>query len=582
MFKLLKYLKPYWVEVLVLLFSIAVQTWFTLQLPALMAKIVNFGIVTGDKDYIFTVGFEMLGYAVLISISAISASFFSSRIGTAFSRDLRQDFFTKILSFSISEIDKFSTASLITRTTNDISQVQQTIVMMLSMMLRAPMMSIVALFQAFATAPNMTWIIALTVGIMLVLTTVILTSVVKKFKLFQKLLDKITLLTRENLTGLRVIRAFNNQKLEKRKFAATNSELTSTIISINKIMSLVSPLLGFLFNGVALLCIWIGISLMETDISYLGNMMAFRQYAIHVATSFLVLTFFFMMLPRANVSAARINEVLKTKSKIRWKKVTSGEQSQTPSLEFKKVSFRYENAEEDVLKNISFRAEAGETVAVIGSTGSGKSTLINLIPRFYEATSGEILVNNLNIKQYSEADLMKNIGLIPQKGLLFSGTIGSNIAFAIPGAKENELESAAKISQSSNFINKLPEKFNAHVAESGNNFSGGQKQRLSIARAIAKHPKIYLFDDSFSALDMKTDKLLRAALKPITKNSVVLIVAQRVDTIKDADKIIVLEKGKVAGIGTHQSLLVSCDVYREIVKSQLSDEEYSKELSYAA
>lgn len=578
MFKLFKYLKPYWWQVIILLASTAVQTWFTLQLPALMADIVNFGISAGNMDAVWQIGLKMLGCAALTASCSLISGFFASKIGTAFSRDLRCDFYAKVLSFSISEIDNFSTASLITRTTNDISQIEQTIVMMLSMLVRAPMMCIVALVQAFATAPNMTWIIALAIGIIAVAVFLILGSVMPKFKLFQKLIDKITLLTRENLTGLRVIRAFNNEKLEKKKFVAANDELTGTIISINKIMSLTSPILSFVFNGISLLCIWVGISLIPTDPSYLGNMMAFMQYAIQVVMSFLVLTLFFMMLPRANISAGRINEVLTTHEKIHWKKSTVGTPSSTPSIEFKNVSFRYGNAEENVLEDISFSASAGETVAFIGSTGSGKSTLINLIPRFYEATSGEILINNLNIKDFSKKDLMSRIGFVPQRGLLFSGTIKSNIKFGAKNVSDEAVEKAARVSQSIEFIHKLPDAFNHHISQGGTNVSGGQKQRLSIARAIAKNPEFYVFDDSFSALDMKTDKKLREALKPITKNSITLIVAQRASTIKDADQILVLNKGKLVNKGTHEHLLKTCKVYQEIVKSQLSEAEYKKEL----
>ena len=581
MLKLLKYLKPYWWQVIILLLSVGLQTWFTLQLPALMAEIVNSGIAEKNMDIVWQIGLKMLGCAIITAICAISSGFFASRIGTAFSRDLRSDFYKKVLCFSISDTDKFSTASLLTRTTNDISQVQQVVVMMLSMMIRAPMMSIVALIQAFKTAPNMTWIIALAIGIMAILIFIIISSVMPKFKMLQKLMDKITLLTRENLTGLRVIRAFNNEAFEKKKFVHANDELTGTLLTINKIMSLTSPLLSLIFNGISLLCIWVGISLIPTDISYLGNMMAFMQYAIQVVMSFLVLTLFFMMLPRANVSAARINEVLNTHEKIHWKKETVGIPEKTPSVEFKNVSFRYGHAEENVLENISFSAKAGETVAFIGSTGSGKSTLINLIPRFYEATEGEIILNGINIQDFSKADLMSRIGFVPQRGILFSGTIKSNIKFGAKNISDKDVEEAAKVSQSLEFIKKNPDGFKAHISQGGTNVSGGQKQRLSIARAIAKKPEFFVFDDSFSALDMKTDQTLRAALKPLTTSAITLIVAQRASTIKDADQIVVLDKGKIAGKGSHEHLLKTCKVYQEIVKSQLSEEEYKKELKNA-
>ena len=347
-------------------------------------------------------------------------------------------------------------------------------------------------------------------------------------------------------------------------------------------MSLQDPLIGIVFNGATLLITWVGLNHLETDLSYLGNTIAFAQYASNVILSCLILTMLFVILPRANVSAGRLNEVFKTKSKISWKPETVGSPDLTPSVKFKNVSFSYPGAEEKVLENISFSAKAGETTAFIGSTGSGKSTLISLVPRFYEPTSGEISVNGLNLKDYSQSDLMRRIGYVPQRGVLFSGTVASNIAFGAPSLDESSMESVAKISQSDEFIHKLEKKYESHIAQGGTNVSGGQKQRLSIARAIAKKPEIYIFDDSFSALDMKTDKTLCAALKPETKNSVVLVVAQRINTIKDADQIIVLDKGKIVGKGNHYSLLGSCKIYQEIVKSQFSEAEFKQEMNHAA
>ncbi|MBQ9017434.1 ABC transporter ATP-binding protein [Candidatus Saccharibacteria bacterium] len=581
MFKLLKYLKPYWWQVLILLASVALQTWSTLQLPALMSEIVNKGIVTGDTADIWSTGGLMLVWVALSVVGAVLSSFFSSRVGTAVARDMRTDLYEKILSFSFAEIDKFSTASLITRTTNDVIQVQQTMVMILSMLLRAPMMAITAIFQAIATAPNMTWIIALAVVVVLALVILILAIVMPKFKIFQQLLDKITLLTRENLTGLRVIRAFNNEKLEKRKFEAANSEITGVYLFINKVMALTSPLIMFVFNGTTLLCIWVGISLMQEDISYLGDMMAFMQYAIQVIMSFLFLTVLFVILPRANVSASRINTILHTRPKVIWPKKTVGTPEKTSSVEFKKVSFAYAGAEVNALENISFKAVAGETVAFIGSTGSGKSTLVNLVPRLYDATAGTVLVDGLDVKAYEKDDLMRRLGYVPQRAVLFSGNVKSNITFGNLTATPSEIEQAAKISQAKEFIEKLEEQYNSHIAQGGTNVSGGQKQRLSIARAVAKNPEIYIFDDSFSALDLKTDAKLRRELKTITKNAVVLIVAQRVSTIKDADQIIVLDEGRVVGKGKHSELLETCAVYREIVQSQFSDQEYQAEVKAA-
>ena len=581
MLKLLRFLKPYWWQTILLLVSVAGQAWCSLQLPALMANIVNDGIVAGNSDITLSIGLEMLAYTVATVVCAIITHFFSARVGAGFSRDLREDFYKKVISFSVTEIDKFSTASLITRTTNDISQVQQAIMLMLTMMLRAPMMGIGAVVQAFRTAPDMTWILALGVGLIIFFSAIILSLAIPKFKIFQTLIDKITLLARENLTGLRVIRAFNKESHEQKKFGKANDELTENTIFLNKVMAFQDPLISLVFNGVTILIIWVGINHLESDLSYLGNMMAFVQYATHVLLSFLLLTMLFVILPRASVSANRLNEVFATKNKVTWRKKTEGVANVAPSVEFKKVSFAYPGADENVLTNISFEAKAGETTAFIGSTGSGKSTLISLIPRFHEVTSGEILVDGLNVKDFASEDLMRRIGYVPQRGVLFSGNVKSNIAFGSPTATEEEIKSAAKIAQAEEFIKKLDGAFSAHIAQGGTNVSGGQKQRLSIARAVAKKPEIFIFDDSFSALDMKTDKKLREALKPETKNSVVLIVAQRINTIKDADQIIVLDEGKIVGKGDHRSLLKTCKVYREIVKSQFSEAEYKKELSYA-
>ena len=581
MLSFFRYLKPYWAQAILLVVAIGLQVWGTLALPALMADIVNDSIATKNTSQIWNIGLMMFGFTIMAAVCACLSSFFSARIGAALSRDIRQDVYRKILSLSISEIDNFSTASLITRTTNDIAQVQQTLIMSLSMLLRAPIMAIGAIIGAIDTAPDMTWIIVLAVGVMLVCIITVMAIVIPKFELFQKLIDKITLITRENLTGIRVVRAFNNQKLEYKKFKKANDEITDVNIFINNLMSLEAPLMTLVFNGTSILCVWIGISLLEKDISYLGDMMAFMQYALQVIMAFLVLTIFFVMLPRANVSARRIHEVLDIKPTIHWRKKTEGTPSLTPSVEFKDVTFSYPSAEAPVLNNISFAAKAGETTAFIGSTGSGKTTLINLVPRFHDATSGEVIIDGLNVKKYSKDDLMQKIGYVPQRGLLFSGDINSNITFGNPSANASSVVKAASVSQAKEFIEKLPEKYGSSIAQGGHNVSGGQKQRLSIARAIAKEPKIYIFDDSFSALDMKTDKKLRKELKTITEKSVVLVVAQRISTIKDAEQIIVLDQGKIVGKGNHLELLNKCKVYREINKSQLSEEEYTAEINIA-
>ncbi|MBQ6313321.1 ABC transporter ATP-binding protein [Candidatus Saccharibacteria bacterium] len=581
MLKLFRFLKPYWWQVLILLFATVLQVYTTLRLPALMADIINNGIVAGNTNYIWLVGARMIGLALISALGALISSYFAARIGTSYARDIREAIFTKVISFNILDLKDFSTASLITRTTNDINQVQMATIMMLSMLVRAPLFCIISIIMAIQTAPDMSWIILVSVAAILGTVTLIMSLVIPKFKIFQGLIDKITLLTRENLTGLRVIRAFNNEKLERKKFIKTNDKLTKLLIFIDKIIELQNPLIGIIFNGTTLLCSWIGISLLSKDFAYLGNMTAFAQYVTFVMMSFLILSMFFVTLPRANVSAGRINEVLGKSNKIHWKNKTVGIPEKLSSVEFKNVDFSYPGAEEKVLDKISFRAEAGKTTAFIGSTGSGKSTIVNLVPRFYEATRGDILINGLSIKDYEKKDLMKRIGLVPQRGVLFSGTVKSNIKFGAPEATDEQVRKAAKIAQAKNFIEKLPEKYDAPISQGGTNVSGGQKQRLSIARAICKNPDIFIFDDAFSALDMKTDAKLREALKEVTDSAVVLIVAQRVSTIKDADQIVVLNNGKIVGKGKHLELLGSCAVYQEIVKSQLSDEEYTNELKLA-
>lgn len=580
MLKLFRYLKPYWWKIIILFVAVGIQAWSAIQLPAIMAEIVNDGIVAGDLNYVWNAGFRMVLYALVASVCAVVANLIAAVVGTAFSRDLRNDIFDKVLSLSVGDMKNFSTASLITRTTNDVMQVQQAAVMCMTMLIRAPMMAIMAIIQAVVTAPDMTWIIALAVAVLLVLVVIILGIVMPKFKIFQRLMDRITMLTRENLTGLRVIRAFNNEKLEQKKFDRTNTELTDLAIWVNKVMALQNPLINLVFNGTTILCIWIGVSLMTKDIAYLGNMMAFMQYAVQVIMSFLFLTMLFIVLPRANVSAKRINEVLDTKSKIVWKEKTAGKSDTMPSVEFDNVSFSYAKAEEKVLENVSFVAKAGETTAFIGSTGSGKSTLINLVPRFYEATTGTVKINGIDVRNWAQDDLMRRIGYVPQKGILFAGTVKSNILFGAPELSDEKMHEAARIAQADEFIEKLDKGYDSHIAQGGSNVSGGQKQRISIARAVAKDPDIYVFDDSFSALDMKTDAKLRAALKPVTKNAVTLIVAQRISTIKDAEQIVVLNEGRVVGKGTHRELLRDCGVYREIAKSQLSEDEFEKELAH--
>ena len=579
MLKLFKYMKPYFWQCLVLVLAVGLQVFGTLMLPTMMADIVNNGINNNDTDYIFRTGIFMFLVTVVSALGTLVSSYFSTKVSAGISRDMKRDLFAKVLSFSITETEQFSTASLVTRTTNDVSQVQQTMVMCLSMLVRAPLMAIGAVVQAFVVAPDMTWIIALAIGILLIFSIVIIGSVMPKFAVFQKMMDRINLLTRENLTGVRVIRALNKEDYEEKKFKKANEELTKTDLSIVRIMQLQTPIMMLVFNMTSLFAIWVGVSRLSFDMSYLGKMIAFMQYATQVIMSFLFLTMLFVLIPRANVSAKRINEVLVTKSKIVFPEKSLDMPKSKTSVEFRNVSFGYKTTDGKILDNINFIAEAGKTTAFIGSTGSGKSTLINLVPRFYDATVGQILINGVEIQNYSEADLINRIGLVPQKGYLFGGTVRSNILFGVKNGSDEQMKKAAEVAQAAEFIEKMPKKYDTEISEGGTNVSGGQRQRLSIARAVAKNPEIYVFDDAFSALDMKTDRNLRKALKKITEDSVVLVVAQRINTIRDAEQIIVLEQGKIVGKGTHYELLKNCRVYLEIAKSQFSEKELEAELA---
>lgn len=582
MLKLLKYMKPYFWQCLVLVLAVGLQVFGTLMLPTMMAEIVNSGIVKNDTHFIFVRGVLMFLVTIVSAAGTLISSYFSAKVSAAISRDMKRDLFAKVLSFSISETEQFSTASLVTRTTNDVSQVQQTMVMCLSMLVRAPLMAVGAVVQAFVVAPDMTWIIAFAIGILLVFSIVIIGLVIPKFVIFQKMMDKINLLTRENLTGVRVIRALNKENYEEKKFKKANDELTKTDLSIVKIMQLQTPIMMLVFNMTSLFAIWVGVSKLAFDMSYLGKMIAFMQYATQVIMSFLFLTMLFVLIPRANVSARRINEVLITKSKILFPEKSLDVPGEDASVEFRHVSFGYKTTEGKILDDINFIAEAGKTTAFIGSTGSGKSTLINLVPRFYDVIEGQIFINGMEIQKYSEADLINRIGLVPQRGYLFDGTVRSNILFGAEKESDIQMKKAAKIAQAAEFIEKMPKKYETKISEGGTNVSGGQRQRLSIARAIAKEPEIYIFDDAFSALDMKTDRNLRKALKKVTEKAVVLVVAQRINTIREAEQIIVLEQGRIVGKGTHYELLKNCKVYFEITKSQLSDEELKVELALIA
>ena len=585
MLKSIKYLKPYFWQCLLIVLGVALQVYTALELPALSSDIMNKGVAESNMSFIFQTGLLMLGITVLGSLGSIVSSYFSAKVSSRVAMDMRKDVFAKVMSLSFADIEKFSTASLITRTTADIWTVQRTLIMSLTMMVRVPFMAIGAIIQAFRTAPNMTWIIAVSVAILFIQAAILISLAIPKFKVYQKILDKINSITRENLTGIKVIRALNKQKYEENKFERSNEKLKNTDIYISKVMAFQQPVVNLVFNLSAVLIIFIGVSNLHTDMSYLGRMLAFSQYSAQVLMSFLFLTFLFVMIPRGNVSSKRISEVLETKSQITFKDQITETPSEVPSVEFKHVTFSYGKKSEAIIEDISFVAKAGQTTAFIGSTGSGKSTLINLVPRFFDATEGEVLINDLNIKEYTENALMDKIGYVPQRGYLFTGTVRSNILYGVENLKKSELDArmrhAAKIAQAEEFVTKLKDQYDAPISQGGTNVSGGQRQRLAIARALAKQPEILIFDDAFSALDMKTDKKLREDLKTEIKDTVVLIVAQRISTIKEAEQIIVLDQGKMVGKGTHLELLKKCKVYQEIAKSQFSEEEFADEMRQA-
>ena len=585
MLKSIKYLKPYFWQCLLIVLGVALQVYTALELPALSSDLMNKGVAESNMSFIFQTGLLMLGITALGSLGSIVSSYFSAKVSSRVAMDMRRDVFTKVMSLSFADIEKFSTASLITRTTNDISTVQRTLIMSLTMIVRVPFMAIGAIIQAFRTAPNMTWIIAVSVAILFIQAAILISLAIPKFKVYQKILDKINSITRENLTGIKVIRALNKQKYEENKFEYSNEKLKTTDIYISKVMAFQQPVVNLVFNLSAVLILYVGVSSLRTDMSYLGRMLAFSQYSAQVLMSFLFLTFLFVMIPRGNVSSKRISEVLETKSQITFKDQMTETPSEVPSVEFKHVTFSYGEKSEAIIEDISFVAKSGQTTAFIGSTGSGKSTLINLVPRFFDATEGEVLINGLNIKEYTENSLMDKIGYVPQKGYLFAGTVRSNILYGVENLKKSELDArmrhAAKIAQAEEFVTKLKDQYDAPISQGGTNVSGGQRQRLAIARALAKQPEILIFDDAFSALDMKTDKKLREDLKSEIQDTVVLIVAQRISTIKEAEQIIVLDQGKMVGKGTHLELLKKCKVYQEIAKSQFSEEEFADEMRQA-
>ncbi|MCR1952660.1 ABC transporter ATP-binding protein/permease [Clostridium sp. DSM 100503] len=527
-----------------------------------------------QTNFIIISGLKMLGIALISMAAAVIVGLISARIAAGLSRSLRSDVFKKVTIFSNTEFDKFSTASLITRSTNDIQQIQMLMVMLFRIVFYAPILGIGGVLKVLRTDTNMTWIIAVGVILISLLVSILFGFAMPKFKVVQKLVDKLNLVTREHLTGMLVIRAFSTQKHEENKFDNANKDLTKTNLFVNRLMQTMMPTMMLIMNGLTLLIVWVGSHQVDLGTMQVGDMMAFMQYAMQIIMSFLMISMVSIMLPRASVSAQRISEVLYTDLTIKDK------ENSTKFLDFKKgyveyknVSFKYPGAEDYVLENISFTAKPGETTAIIGSTGSGKSTLINLIPRFYDVSQGEITIDGVDIRDVNQKSLRDKIGYIPQKGVLFSGTIESNLKYGSPNATAEDLEKAAEIAQALEFIDNKPDKYDTEISQGGTNVSGGQKQRLSIARALVKKPEVYIFDDSFSALDFKTDAALRRSIKKNIKNATMIIVAQRISTIKDANQIVVLDEGRVVGIGTHKELLESCEVYKQIALSQLSKEE---------
>ena len=570
--KVLKIFLSYWWQIIFLLIGLCLQVFSNLSLPDMMSDIINNGIGRGDIGYIWGAGLKMLGFVAIGIVGMVVSSFFAARIAAGFAAKLRRAVFEQILKFSIKEIDEYSTASLITRTTNDVMTLQQTMVMALRMAFQAPLMAAGAVIMALATAPNMAWIIGMMALVLVVVIITIVMIGLPKFRLTQQLTDKLNQVARENLTGLRVVRAFNNEKYEEQKFQRTNDAVARVTLFTSRLMATMMPIVQFAISGSSLLIVWVGASLVDQSVTGIGEIVAFMQYATQVMMSFMFLAMAFVVIPRALVSGRRVNEVLETKSSIRFKRSTDNKVDDR-GVEFHNVSFSYKQAEKPVLKGVSFRAAKGETTAIIGSTGSGKSTIVNLIARFYDVTGGKVTLDGVDVRNFTKDDLMTKLGVVPQKAVLFSGTIESNIKYGATNISDQQMKKAAKAACAAEFIEKLEKKYKSPVSQGGTNFSGGQKQRLSIARAIAKSPEVYIFDDSFSALDYKTDRQVRANLKPLAEHAAVIIVAQRVGTIKNADQIIVLDKGKIVGKGKHDELLENCEVYKEIALSQLSKEE---------
>ncbi|MCC3373330.1 ABC transporter ATP-binding protein [Cohnella sp. REN36] len=575
MLKLFRLLKPYrWLIALVMAL-ILLQSLSELYLPTLMADIVNIGIVDrqGDTNYILKIG----GFMLLVTLGgtavSILASLYSSKIAAGFGQIARANVFSQVENYSLREFDKIGTASLITRTTNDITQVQQVLIMMLRMMVMAPMMCIGGIIMAVSKDATLSLVLVVAIPVLVLTIVAVASKGIPLFRVIQKKLDKLNLVLRESLTGIRVIRSFNRTEHEKKRFVEANKDLTDTSIRVNQIMAALWPLMMLIMNFSSIAIIWFGGERIGSGHMAVGDLMAFLQYAMQIMFSMLMLSMMFVMVPRASASAVRINEVLDLPPTLVDAPDARTEIATSGLVEFDDVTFSYPGAEQPALSGITFTARPGEVTAIIGGTGAGKSTLLNLIPRFYDAESGSVRIDGVDVRERKQEELRAQIGLVPQKAVLFTGTIEDNIRFGKEEATDEEIRHAADIAQATEFISGMEDGFASSIAQGGTNVSGGQKQRLSIARALVRRPDIYLFDDSFSALDFKTDAKLRAALKGETRSSTVIIVAQRVSTVMDADQIIVLDEGRIADIGTHHELLKSSEVYREIVSSQLSEEE---------
>ena len=567
---ILRIFSGYWLMFIILVGFTYAMVMANLWLPDKMSEIVNNGIIKQDMPAIWHNGLAMIVVTAAGGLCSIVIGFLAARIATGMAQKLRTELFERVESFALADFNKFSTASLITRSTNDIQQIQMTSILLLRLALMAPIMAIGGLQKAIHNAPNLSWIIALAVSVLLVVIVVL-------FVKLQTLVDKLNLVTRENLAGLKVIRAFHNEKIEQKKFQQANTELNKMNLFVNRLMMLLDPIMTLVMNFSSVAIVWFGAHLISSGNLQIGNMMAFLEYAMQVIISFLLLSMVFIMVPRAAVSVKRVGEVLDTLPSIVAPQLPQQlPNDATGKIEFKDVTFTYPDADLPVLSSINFTAEPGQTTAFIGSTGSGKSTLINLIPRFYDVSAGQILLDGVDIRQLKLEDLYDQIGYVPQKGVLFSGTIASNIKYGNAKASQKLVEKSAKIAQATEFISELKNGYKNDIAQGGSNVSGGQRQRLSIARAIAVEPNVYIFDDSFSALDFKTDAKLRLALAKETKHKTVLIVGQRINTIMNADKIIVLDEGKIVGQGTHQELMKNCEVYQEIAASQLSEDDLQK------